>query len=358
MPLGLAPGELLVSSRTADVESYQQYLRAKALVRNRGARNAIPDAIKMLEELVVHDPSYAPAWGLLAVAYPYFTLLGRLPASASASSESRAQFIQATMAKSEMAARESIRLDSHSAVGYSALAQFQIYRGNFSAGEDFFKQALALDPDDAETLDLFSNRLAASGRLKEAFDIRQKLQTLEPFAPTYNYITAMITLLRGDRQAAIATLETLPAGGPRNTTLAWAYAAEGRYGEAADLLLAVKGRNQGNPQFEEQAARLLRSAPTKVKAPQALPEFLGPLNFVYAYVGAPERVLELPEFLNKQHSRVVAGFRYLWAPEYAPLRKTERFKAIMRNAGLVDYWRQRGWADLCRPVGIDDFVCD
>src|SRR5947207_13771557 len=36
MPLGLKPGERLVSNRGIDPESYQQYLRAKALVRARG----------------------------------------------------------------------------------------------------------------------------------------------------------------------------------------------------------------------------------------------------------------------------------------------------------------------------------
>jgi len=41
-----------------------------------------------------------------------------------------------------------------------------------------------------------------------------------------------------------------------------------------------------------------------------------------------------------------------------PLRKTERFQSLVRKAGLVDYWRERGWPDLCRPVGADDFVCD
>jgi hypothetical protein len=30
----------------------------------------------------------------------------------------------------------------------------------------------------------------------------------------------------------------------------------------------------------------------------------------------------------------------------------------MRDTGLVDYWRASGWADLCRPVRADDFVCD
>jgi hypothetical protein len=32
--------------------------------------------------------------------------------------------------------------------------------------------------------------------------------------------------------------------------------------------------------------------------------------------------------------------------------------AYVRAAGFVDYWKQKGWPDLCRPVGTDDFVCD
>ena len=43
---------------------------------------------------------------------------------------------------------------------------------------------------------------------------------------------------------------------------------------------------------------------------------------------------------------------------YAPVRKTERFKAYVRKIGMVDYWRARGWPDLCRSMGADDFVCD
>ena len=39
-------------------------------------------------------------------------------------------------------------------------------------------------------------------------------------------------------------------------------------------------------------------------------------------------------------------------------RKTERFKALMRANGMLDYWRAKGWPDLCRPVGAADFVCD
>ena len=45
-------------------------------------------------------------------------------------------------------------------------------------------------------------------------------------------------------------------------------------------------------------------------------------------------------------------------PDFAPARRTERFKALMRKNGLVDYWRANGWPDLCHPTTGDDFICD
>ena len=81
----------------------------------------------------------------------------------------------------------------------------------------------------------------------------------------------------------------------------------------------------------EDAARLLRQAPAKVKAPEALPRLDNEMNFVYVYVGAQDRVLEFSERISSYGN----GARNLWFPEYAPLRKTERFKAFVRKAGLA-----------------------
>ena len=48
----------------------------------------------------------------------------------------------------------------------------------------------------------------------------------------------------------------------------------------------------------------------------------------------------------------------VWHPSYAPLRKTARFKELMKKVGMVDYWRAKGWPDLCHPVGANDFACE
>jgi hypothetical protein len=45
-------------------------------------------------------------------------------------------------------------------------------------------------------------------------------------------------------------------------------------------------------------------------------------------------------------------------PTYAAVRKTERFKKVVRDLGLVEYWGARGWPAQCRPAGANDFSCD
>jgi len=94
--------------------------------------------------------------------------------------------------------------------------------------------------------------------------------------------------------------------------------------------------------------------------PQDLPEMPPPLAPVYRYVGATERHSQ--RAFNAMERDVGAGYHYpgsdIWGQENAPARKAERFKALMHKSGLVDYWRARGWPDMCRPVGADDFECD
>jgi hypothetical protein len=108
----------------------------------------------------------------------------------------------------------------------------------------------------------------------------------------------------------------------------------------------------------QDTVRLLRSASAKIKESQTLPALKGELYFVYVHIGAPERVLEFPERLLELDIKDILAFVPLWSPEFSPARKTERFKAFVRKAGLVEYWRANGWADHCRPMGADDFACD
>jgi hypothetical protein len=39
-----------------------------------------------------------------------------------------------------------------------------------------------------------------------------------------------------------------------------------------------------------------------------------------------------------------------WTSEAAAMRRDPRFAAIMRDIGLVEFWREFGWPDKCKPV--------
>jgi hypothetical protein len=52
------------------------------------------------------------------------------------------------------------------------------------------------------------------------------------------------------------------------------------------------------------------------------------------------------------------SFPLLWYPFESNLHADARFKQILRDLGLVDYFRSSGkWGDFCAPVGKDDLAC-
>jgi TolB-like protein len=356
IPLGLQKGESLVPNRTADLDSYQQYLLARSLIRGR----AIDKALAILEPLVARDPNYAPASALLA--YAEFLLpVFYSPAIRSGSIEEARRAMETSMNSGAIAARRAIKTDPKNAFAYGALASLEYHQKKWVEADDLFGQALMLDPNDPEILQAYGNILEASGHLKTALIVKQKQLMLEPFVPIYAETLANAMQFNGQVAESIPILEKVVAdptsGYFRDVFLAQAYAATGRFKEAADTLLLSTG-NQVSRQSVEDAARLLRQAPQKVAAPQNLPAFYSELHFVYAYAGAPDRIMEFSERGAEIGYTHAAALYDLWQPYSAPLRKTERFKALMRKVGLVDYWRAKGWPDLCKPTTGDDFACE
>ena len=139
------------------------------------------------------------------------------------------------------------------------------------------------------------------------------------------------------------------------------YASQGRYGDAANTMeeaLTIRGGlEQGQTPQWRTAVALLRKAPAKIVWRN--PPRLGRVGFAYLYAGYPEQSLQIFEDEVKTGLAGAQGgnLGWLWQSAYAPARRTERFKDLMRKTGFVDYWRQRGWPEFCRPNGADDFQC-
>lgn len=52
--------------------------------------------------------------------------------------------------------------------------------------------------------------------------------------------------------------------------------------------------------------------------------------------------------------------RMMWSRNDAivEMRRSPRFRQVLRDIGLVDLYKVRGWPDDCRAAGAQDFVCD
>jgi TolB-like protein len=122
MPLGLQPGQNVVSSRNIDPEIYQEYLRILANRRAGGANSL--ETLEALEKLVDRAPNFAKAWAHLSSTYFRVNTNGLYEAAVEPANDVRQQ-LQPDLDKAEMAAREAIRLDETEVRAYGILAEIE-----------------------------------------------------------------------------------------------------------------------------------------------------------------------------------------------------------------------------------------
>jgi adenylate cyclase len=362
MPLGLPPGESLVTA-TNNLGTYQEFLQAKAWVRYRGSPQSGP-YLQTLESIVNRDPGFGPAWAQLSRAYNL--QITDSDTVAVAPVEEALRVVQSLRVKAESAAQKAIQLDRRHPAGYWAMASLNNQSGQWESAEEFTKQGLDIDPNDPDLLNSSSGILLRTGNPSKALVVVDKLRTLEPLIPIYTATAALTMLSAKQSEAAITLLEGIPPnarGGLAWVYLSRAYAEAGRYGEAADTMqqFATINKDQRRAKALRDALAMLRNAPTTANDQNALPKFggnlAGELIFAYTAVGAFDRILDYAEREVKVQFMSDWG-KSMWGPLMSPVRKTERFKKLVRDAGLVEYWRARGWPEFCRPTVGDDFVCE
>jgi TolB-like protein len=352
LQLPIGADEKLVRSRTRDVAVYLDFLRAKVAARPRGAA-ALASAVAMLEKVVEREPDFAPSAALLAYAYALTPLFA--PSLRAGMPEEERKIVERNVPRSDTLARRATALDPNNAEAFVALGYANMVQRRMLAAEDAFKQAVALNPNQADGLHGYSQLLAALGRIRDSLVMREHLQAGEQFIINYTADTAEIYWLAGDTEKAIAMLQPFRPG--RTLELAIVLAAAGRYQEAAAAIREMPASNYP-PGMTEAAAKILESAPAKAASPESLPR-IGNMSFAYRHVGAPERVLEFYEDEVRGNYFQPISATWFWHPTYEAVRKTSRFKTVMRDFGFVDYWRARGWPAQCRAAeGTDDFVCD
>jgi adenylate cyclase len=356
LSITLGVGSLGVSTR--NIEAYEAYLTGLSLYRQLGRENVL-QAIEHLERAVALDPEFINAIG---------TLAGFYFAAASVYISDRArEFLE----KFETTATRAINIAPDSLEALRAKAVLELTKFNWLTAEQHFKKALSLAPDDSRTNNYYGTFLGYVGRSREATEYSQKLTRIEPLSLSASQSLAVAYEAAGDLEASLQEIERgqgLPGDPNANT------------GPLLVIAMTKGDRAMINEAFEK-----------NIKADSVIPtRYQSLTETMYSLLDDPEaatgelhRVFKDPAYHNSfghmvmafyasyfgDHALALDIFREMrksnaftmvemWRPMHKPMRQLLGFKDLLRDMGLVDYWRATGnWGDYVHPVGDDDFEC-
>jgi TolB-like protein len=352
----LGVGNLGVSTR--NIEAYDAYLTGLCLFNQLGRENATR-AIENMERAVALDPTFIEALSTLAHYYYY--------AGGTYLSENAGELLQ----KLESTVKRATSISPDSLGTLRAQAALELSRYNWLAAERYFKKVLSLAPDDMWANRNYASCLEFLGRPGESIELMRKVTRIEPLSPAAAQFLAVEYEVAGDLEASLHEIERGQGlhgdpdafNGPllvialTKGDRAMIEAAFAKNIKAGDV---VPDRNQG---LTETMYSLLDKPDAAIAElhrfyndPAYHSHFIHMVIAFYAsYFG--DHALALDIFRKLLKSRSGQTFM-IWRPIHKPMRQLPDFKDLVRDMGLVDYWRATGnWGDFCRPVGDDDFEC-
>ncbi|TDJ31382.1 MAG: hypothetical protein E2O56_07215 [Gammaproteobacteria bacterium] len=327
---------------TENLDAYQLYLQGRYLWRQRGEEN-IRESIELLEKAVALDPEYAEAWGILAVAnmtLPYYARDAE----------------RTTDAAGKTAAEQALALDATLGEAWAALANVTAHEGDWAGSLDYHRKGAEVAPRDSTGRLWTGLSLGEMGYLEEAREQFEVGHQLDPASGIHNHWLGMAYYMGGREEEALALFERAVALG--RATALWGtqehLLVRGRLEEAAELALSNPEVFLVSEEIQTALADLENPGKTELFF-QLMADVENPSTSVFRVVlGDYDGALESLE----RHARYDDTIYYvMWHPLFAPMRQSPGFVGFAERTGFVELWRERGWPDLCRPVG-DSFECD
>lgn len=352
--LGLKEGETLVEDRTTSVEAYDQYLRARKIVKERQIQN-LSEAIDILKDVVITESNFAPAWAALSLAYNiypfYFTDFKGKPVDLV-----QLQYL------SEQAARRAVTLNPNLADARHVMANALRWRHQWAEAEVEYLKARNLDPESVGIIEDYSEFLRWVGKLKIGLGIAKEALELEPNSafPYMSYVQALASVQNHEK--AVEELEYVRKNYPDFKALEaqWAisYVELHQY---KDAIMALENCSIcGTEKSKKDQIEVLNS---KIKGDDlsvynknfSSYEWV---NSIIYFVGGVDLLLKQIEYYDL-HTPAYFDISMSLSESFMmnEVRKTDRYKQLVGHVGLVDYWRTNGWPDYCQATSDYDFKC-
>jgi TolB-like protein len=349
-----ASAESAVAPRVASGECesvYDLYLRGRQFwFRNERAR-----AHELISEATRIDAQCGVAWEALAVMSIDWSKEG--------------------FAKAGAAARRALEINEALGGAWATLAEIAEEEERWSESERLFLRALYVDPTNAIVNAMYAEALLARGRIKDALHYAQEGYRYEPALDRANLMVELAARYKGDPLLVKRHAQIFAELRGDTERYGWdsigaAYIMEGDIERAAQLYESKVGeyvadwfpqcvRSLADPGLKEGLVAQMRESirqylNSELKGWQNW--YVPPHIVICAtWVGEVDLAIEL--YSSAEDIPTEAKFMMFFMADHALLRKTEHFRNLVVDSGLLDYWREWGFADACRPDG-DSFACD
>jgi TolB-like protein/tetratricopeptide (TPR) repeat protein len=337
---------------TTNVAAYESYLEGRHLWRQRG-EGPLRQSIARFEEAIRLDAGFARAHAGLAAATA--VLISYTGADVPA---------EPLLNAAQTYAQRALSLDPSLAEAHAVLASVLEERWQWQAADAEFRRAVALDPSDSTSQQWYSEFLGRLGRFREAEVFIQQALTLDPLSPVINLSASIaVQAARGDTAAALELARRASTLGMKDRAAYFLALIHITAGDARSARAMVPNGTVAasvldaliDPEVKPAALARLQSAPPgSRRTDSSLSSQLVPL----IYLGEIDRAHDAARRSLEDLSLFPADFLAPDAsPNFARFRADPRFQQLVREAGLLDYWRAAGWPDLCRPKG-EGVECD
>lgn len=312
---------------TSYEEAYRLYLQGMYLANKRNIDGA-REAIKVLEQAVSLDPSYARAWAGLGYAHRTLSLY-----SSDLSTHE-------TYQKSMAAINKALSLDQNLSEAHSALCENKyLYEWDFAGAEVECKRAIELDPSSAQGHEIYSRYLMGRARLGEAiFEIETAID-LEPASRfnQQNYGRALFYSRRYSEAAAqfervLAMDQNFVATYP---WLTWSVALQGNEAEAFEWFKKLLSYRNADEDMVEVFRKVFHTSGWRGVLSEWLKraDQIRGTRFDRAVINAQlGNVDKAFEHLEEVYRRREIWMTYLRVdPRLDPLRNDPRFSDLLRR---------------------------
>jgi len=265
------------------------------------------------------------------------------------------------------------------------LAEIAVEEERWNDAEEYFLRALYADPTNAHVNAMYGESLVARGRVRDALHYMLEAYRYEPAAYLVNFRVSMAAGMAGDGDLALkhATIFGELMGDPKHpwalSLLADGHLLKGETDRALEILAEEEAdsadwyldcfRVRNDPSLAPGVFEVMR---------ETLEQYLSgtleggqyfslgaQLADCAIQLGKPDIVFDIlfaedmPGFEGGMPTEVIfiTMFITMFAPDGGILRKHPRFRELVVETGLLEYWRRWGWSDYCKPDG-DSFSCD